>query len=75
MSDEEIAKLSSRRDFFKKMLAVGFAVPVVSSFAFDGSASASWYTQHQGNSSMGDLGGEDVGFLHQGTLTHTDGGR
>jgi hypothetical protein len=40
MTDEELSSFGSRRDFFKKMLALGFAVPVISSFALDGVASA-----------------------------------
>ncbi len=43
MTDEEaaVSKELSRRAFLKKMAAVGFAVPVVTSFALDGIASAS----------------------------------
>jgi len=40
MTEEELSSFGSRRDFFKKMLALGFAVPVISSFALDGVASA-----------------------------------
>ena len=41
MTDEEMGALvGSRRDFLKKMVAVGFAVPNISSFALDGVASA-----------------------------------
>jgi hypothetical protein len=40
MTDEELSSFGSRRDFFKKMLALGFAVPVISSFALDGGAAA-----------------------------------
>jgi hypothetical protein len=40
MTDEELSSFGSRRDFFKKMLALGFAVPVISSFALDGVAAA-----------------------------------
>lgn len=41
MSDEELEEFGlSRRNFFKKMIALGFAVPVVSSFALDGVAAA-----------------------------------
>jgi hypothetical protein len=41
MTDEELGALvGSRRDFLKKMVAVGFAVPIISSFALDGVASA-----------------------------------
>jgi hypothetical protein len=43
MTDEEAAssKEFSRRTFLKKMAVVGFAVPVVTSFALDGVTSAS----------------------------------
>ena len=43
MTEEEaaVSKELSRRAFLKKMAAVGFAVPVVTSFALDGIASAS----------------------------------
>jgi len=41
MTDEDLGAFGvTRRDFFKKMLAVGFAVPLVTSFALDGVASA-----------------------------------
>lgn len=41
MTDEELGNLGvSRRDFIRKMLAIGFAVPVVSSFTLDDVASA-----------------------------------
>jgi len=42
MTDEDAASSSelSRRAFLKKMAAVGFAVPIVTSFALDGVASA-----------------------------------
>jgi hypothetical protein len=41
MSDEELEAFGlSRRTFFKKMIALGFAVPIVSSFALDGVAGA-----------------------------------
>jgi hypothetical protein len=43
MTDEEarVSKELSRRAFLKKMAVVGFAVPVVTSFALDGVTSAS----------------------------------
>ena len=41
MTDDELrAQGVSRRDFIKKMVAVGFAVPIVSSFTLDAVASA-----------------------------------
>jgi hypothetical protein len=39
MTDEELSELS-RRAFLKRMAVVGFAVPIVTSFALDGVASA-----------------------------------
>ncbi len=47
----------SRRSFMKKLIAVGFAVPVISSFALDGIAGAS-YNPGQGE---GALGGNNLG--------------
>ena len=47
----------SRRSFMKKLIAVGFAVPVISSFALDGIAGAS-YNPGQG---QGALGGNNPG--------------
>lgn len=41
MTDDELGALGiTRRNFFKKMIAVGFAVPIVSSFTLDGVAAA-----------------------------------
>jgi hypothetical protein len=59
MSDEELEAFGlSRRTFFKKMIALGFAVPIVSSFALDGVAGAAdgavtplhHHHHHHGNS-------------------------
>jgi len=52
MTDEEaaVSKELSRRAFLKRMAAVGFAVPVVTSFALDGIASAGGeYHHHHAN--------------------------
>lgn len=59
----------SRRAFFKKMALVGFAIPVVTSFALDGVASAetdwgkdhkygnqTFHNQKLGNQSFGNQG-------------------
>jgi hypothetical protein len=47
----------SRRSFMKKLIAVGFAVPVISSFALDGIAGAS----------------DEIGFPHRtGNITRFD---
>lgn len=40
MTDEDMKALGSRRDFFKKMVALGFAIPVISSFSLEGVAAA-----------------------------------
>jgi len=41
MTDDELGALGiTRRSFIKKMIAAGFAVPIVSSFTLDGVASA-----------------------------------
>lgn len=40
MTDEDMKALGSRRDFFKKMVALGVAIPVISSFALEGVAAA-----------------------------------
>lgn len=51
MTDDELGALGiTRRSFFKKMVAVGFAVPIISSFTLDGVASAVHEHQfHYGN--------------------------
>ena len=53
MTAEEL----SRRNFLKRMAAVGFAVPIVTSFALDGVASAEGHHNrvNQANSNQGSL--------------------
>jgi len=54
MTDEDLEAFgATRRDFFKKMLALGFAVPVISSFALDGVASAGEWPPSYGNQTYG----------------------
>ena len=50
MTDDELGSLGiTRRNFIKKMVAIGFAVPIVSSFTLDGVAEATQHRLHHGN--------------------------
>jgi hypothetical protein len=65
MTEEEAAGLS-RRAFLKRMAVVGFAVPIVTSFALDGVASADDHHHHHGNQGHGNQGFGNQGFGNQG---------
>jgi len=40
VTDEDMQAVGSRREFFKKMVALGVAIPVISSFSLEGVAAA-----------------------------------
>ena len=58
MTDEEATGSAdlSRRAFLKRMAVVGFAVPIVTSFALDGVASADEHRHRHGNQGYGNQG-------------------
>jgi hypothetical protein len=67
----------SRRSFVKKLVAAGFAVPVVSSFALDAAASADVPHGHGDNDVNQEifLGNQTFGFDEGGRVPHGHGNR
>jgi len=81
MTDDELGALGiSRRNFFKKMVAIGFAVPILTSFALDGVAAAN---DDRGGMSFGNQtnfdflsrGGSEVQFFPNQTRFDDRGAR
>jgi hypothetical protein len=67
MTEEEAARSAdlSRRAFLKRMAVVGFAVPIVTSFALDGVASAHEHGHDHGNQGYGNQGYGNQGYGNQ----------
>jgi ABC-type Zn2+ transport system substrate-binding protein/surface adhesin len=62
MTDDPFSNLtSSRRAFIKRLVALGFAAPVVTSFALDGISVAEAKEQSVGNQTFGNGGGHNFG--------------
>lgn len=64
MTDEDMKALGSRRDFFKKMVALGFAIPVISSFSLEGVAAADddFNFRHNNGGNLGYGNGSNLGY-------------
>jgi hypothetical protein len=69
MTEEEAARSAdlSRRAFLKRMAVVGFAVPIVTSFALDGVASAHEHGHDHGNQGYGNQGYGNQSLANQVT--------